>query len=183
MNPDMCVPTLDWGNELWTSVVWIAKAWAIAAVSTLVILVLIGRFTKWGKQFWRITGAYFTGPSSVKVWLWLAGLLLLVILGVRIDVLLSYQGSDMMTSFQVISAGIGNGDDAVKASGKSGFWMSMMVFCILASIYVAEVMLDLFLTQRFMLAWRVWLTDRLTGDWRLDHLTASRSDLRRACRR
>jgi putative ATP-binding cassette transporter len=26
-------------------------------------------------------------------------------------------------------------------------------------------MLDLFLVQRFMLAWRAWLTDRLTGDW------------------
>ena len=26
-------------------------------------------------------------------------------------------------------------------------------------------MLDLFIVQRFMLAWRAWLTDRLTGDW------------------
>ena len=26
-------------------------------------------------------------------------------------------------------------------------------------------MLDLFMMQRFMLAWRAWLTDRLTGDW------------------
>ena len=26
-------------------------------------------------------------------------------------------------------------------------------------------MLDLFLVQRFCLAWRAWLTDRLTGDW------------------
>jgi putative ATP-binding cassette transporter len=35
----------------------------------------------------------------------------------------------------------------------------------LATIYVARVMLDLFLMQRFMLQWRAWLTDRLTGDW------------------
>jgi len=102
-------PTLDWGSEWWTSLVWIAKAWAIAAVSTLVILVLIGRFTKWGKQFWRITGAYFTGPSSVKVWLWLAALLLSVIAGVRLDVLFSYQSNDMLTSFQVVAAGLGGG--------------------------------------------------------------------------
>ena len=58
--------------SFWTSLVWIAKAWVIAAVCTLVVLVLIGRFTTWGRQFWRITGAYFTGPDSVKVWLWLA---------------------------------------------------------------------------------------------------------------
>ena len=26
-------------------------------------------------------------------------------------------------------------------------------------------MLDIYLTQRFIIAWRVWLTDHLTGDW------------------
>jgi putative ATP-binding cassette transporter len=158
-------PTLDWGNELWTSLVWIAKAWVIAAVCTMVILVLLARYTTWGRQYWRITGDYFKGPDSVIVWLWLAGLLLSVVTGVRIDVLLSYQGNDMMTSFQVIAAGLGNGDDAVKSSGGHGFWMSMLIFSILAAIHVARVMLDLFFMQRFMLRWRAWLTDRLTGDW------------------
>jgi putative ATP-binding cassette transporter len=162
---DMFTPTLDWGDEWWTSLVWIAKAWAIAAVSTLVILVLIGRFTKWGKQFWRITGAYFTGPSSVKIWLWLAALLLSVIAGVRLDVLFSYQSNDMLTSFQVVAAGLGGGNDAVKNSGKDGFFLSIFVFSVMALVHVARIMLDLFMMQRFMLAWRAWLTDRLTGDW------------------
>lgn len=168
MNPDMFTPTLDWGNEWFTSLMWIAKAWAIAAVSTMVILVLIGRFTQWGKQFWRITGAYFTGPSSVKIWLWLALLLLLVVAGVRLDVLFSYQSNDMLTSFQVVEAGrdaAAAGDDAVKVSGKNGFFFSVLVFSIMAVIHIARIMLDLFLMQRFMLAWRAWLTDRLTGDW------------------
>ena len=69
----MFTPTLDWGNELLTSLWWIAKAWVIAAVATMVILWLIHRFTTWGRQFWRITGDYFTGQDSVKVWIWLAG--------------------------------------------------------------------------------------------------------------
>jgi putative ATP-binding cassette transporter len=158
------VPTLDWGNELLTSLVWIAKGWAIAAVCTLVILALLVRFTSWGRQFWRVTGNYFTGRSSVKVWLWLSVLLLSVIAGVRIDVLLSFQGSDMSTSFQVIAAGLMGNDDA-KRSGAQGFWLSMLVFTVLATIHVVRVMLDLFLMQRFMLRWRAWLTDRLTGDW------------------
>ena len=59
----------------------------------------------WGRQFWRITGAYFTGAESVKVWLWLAAILLLVIAGVRLEVLLSYQSNDMLTSFQAVEAG------------------------------------------------------------------------------
>ena len=71
----------------------------------------------------------------------------------------------MLTSFQVVAAGIGGGDDAVKNSGKDGFFFSILVFCVMATIYVARIMLDLFLMQRFMLAWRAWLTDRLTGDW------------------
>ena len=162
---DMFTPTLDWGNELTASLWWIAQAWAIAAVATLIILVLIARFTVWGRQFWRITGEYFKGPESVRIWIWLGVLLLSVIAGVRIDVLLSYQGNDLMTSLQVVAQGITGNDQAVKDSGKDGFWISTLIFCILVTIHVARVMLDLFLTQRFMLRWRAWLTDRLTGDW------------------
>jgi len=73
--------------------------------------------------------------------------------------------SDMMTSFQVVASGVASGDDAIKNSGRDGFYLSMWVFSGLAILHVARIMLDLFMTQRFMLAWRAWLTDRLTGDW------------------
>jgi putative ATP-binding cassette transporter len=165
---EMFTPTLDWGNELWASLVWIAKGSAIAAIATLVILVLIARFTVWGRQFWRISGAYFTGPESLKVWLWLGVILLLVIAGVRLEVLLSFQSNDMLTSFQTVEAGrqaAAAGEDAVKVSGKNGFYLSLLVFSILAALYIARLLLDMFLVQRFCLAWRAWLTDRLTGDW------------------
>ena len=162
---EIFTPTLDWGNELWPSVVWIARAWVIAAMCTLVVLVLLARFTTWGRQFWRITGAYFTGPDSVKVWLWLALLLLMVIAGVRLDVLFSYQGNDMLTSLQVVAQGHISGNQVLKDSGRDGFWLSILVFSVMAALHVTRIMLDLFLAQRFMLRWRVWLTDRLTGDW------------------
>lgn len=162
---ELFTPTLDWGSEVWTSLLWIAKGWGYAAVATLLAMTLIVRFTTWGRQFWRVTRGYFTGPESVVVWLWLAGILLLVIASVRMSVLFSYQGNDMMTSFQVIASGVGAGDDAVRESGRDGFWLSMSVFAVLALINVATIMLDLFVTQRFMLRWRTWLTDQLTGDW------------------
>ena len=161
----MFTPTLDWGNELVTSLIWIATAWVIAAVCTLVILVLVARYTIWGKQYWRVTSAYFTGRESIKIWLWLAALLLSVMIGVRLTVLFSYQGNDMLTSLQVVAEGVAGGDDAVRDSGKDGFWMSLGIFAILAVLNVARIMLDLYMTQRFMLTWRAWLTDRLTGDW------------------
>ncbi|MGZ5362626.1 MAG: ABC transporter ATP-binding protein/permease [Mycobacterium sp.] len=161
----MFVPTLDWGHELLVSLKWIGQAWLIAAVATLLICVLIAKYTVWGRQFWRITGDYFKGPESVKVWLWLAVILLSVVSGVRLSVLFTFQGSDMMTSFQVVASGVAAGDDAIKSSGRDGFYMSMVVFSALAVLHVARIMFDLFVTQRFMLAWRAWLTDRLTGDW------------------
>ncbi|MFC5827720.1 ABC transporter ATP-binding protein/permease [Nonomuraea insulae] len=162
---ELFTPTLDWDSEVWKSLVWIAEAWAIAAVCTLAILVLIGLFTTWGRQFWRITGAYFSGPGSVKVWLWLGAVLLSVITGVRLDVLFSYQGNDMLSSLQVAVQGIAVHDPQVKGSGERGFWTSLWIFCVLAAIHIVRLLLDLFLLQRFVLAWRVWLTDRLTGDW------------------
>ncbi|MEV0621907.1 ABC transporter ATP-binding protein/permease [Nonomuraea sp. NPDC050404] len=158
-------PALDWGSEVWTSLAWIAKAWVIAAVCSLLVLVPIGLFTTWGRQFWRITGAYFTGPGSVRVWLRLGALLLSVVAGVRLDVLFSYQANDMLSSLQVAVQGIAVGDTPVRNSGEAGFWMSLLVFCILAAIHIGRLLLDLFLLQRFVLAWRAWLTDRLTGDW------------------
>ncbi|BCI53498.1 ABC transporter permease [Mycolicibacterium litorale] len=162
---EMFTPTLDWGNELLTSLAWIAKAWVVAAIATLVILALIVRFTTWGRQFWRVTRGYFVGSESVVVWAWLGALLLSVMIGVRLSVLFSYQGNDMLTSFQVVASGVGAGDEAVKQSGADGFWMSLAVFAVLAVLNVAQIMLDLYLAQRFMLRWRTWLTDQLTGDW------------------
>ena len=161
----MFVPTLDWGQELLTSLQWIGQAWLIAAVATLLICVLIAKYTVWGRQFWRITGDYFKGPDSVRVWLWLAVILLSVMVGVRLTVLFSFQGNDMMTALQAVAGGLATGNDEVKNSGRDGFYMSMIVFSVLAFLHVARIMLDLFITQRFMLAWRAWLTDRLTGDW------------------
>ncbi|MCV7433472.1 ABC transporter ATP-binding protein/permease [Mycolicibacterium bacteremicum] len=162
---EMFTPTLDWGDELVTSLIWIARAWAIAAVSTLVVLVLLAKFTTWGRQFWRVTGSYFSGRESLRVWLWLSAILLSVIAGVRIDVLLSFQGNDMMSAAQVAVQGLSGGDEAVRQSGVDGFWFAIWTFAVLATIHVTRVMLDLFMMQRFMLAWRAWLTGRLTNDW------------------
>ena len=161
----MFVPTLDWGNELWDIAAVDRQGWAIAAVCH------VGRpcpdraVHHLGQAVLARHRRLLHRPDSLKVWLWLGVLLLSVIAGVRLDVLFSYQGNDMMTSFQVIAAGIANGDEAVKVSGKDGFYFSMLVFCIMAVLHVARIMLDLFMVQRFMLAWRAWLTDRLTGDW------------------
>ncbi len=161
-------PSIDWGNELVPSLLWIAEIWAIATFSALLACVLLARFTRWGRQFWRVTGDYFKGPESIPVWGLFCGLMLSVVAGVRLDVLLSYYSKDLYSALQVAFQGAGSGDEALRESGIHGFWFSMLVFAVLATIHVARTMLDIYLMQRFIISWRVWLTERLTADW-MDH--------------
>lgn len=158
-------PTLNWGHELVPSLLWIFKAWAISGAAVLVVAVLIARYTTWGRQFWRITGDYFTGRRSLPVWRSLAVLLVLVISEVRLDVLVSYYSNDLFSALQVAFQATGAGRAAARNSGIHGFWMAILTFSVLATLHVIQLVLDLFLMQRFIIRWRVWLTDRLTGDW------------------
>jgi putative ATP-binding cassette transporter len=154
-------PSLDWGDEFVTSVLWVAKAWVIAALCTVIVLALLGRFTTWGRQFWRITGGYFTGRESIPVWAWLGVLLLSVMIDVRLSVLFSYQSNDQFSALQAAFQGEG----AAKESAISSFWGAMLILVALAVIDIVRTALDLYLMQRFIIRWRVWLTHRLTADW------------------
>src|ERR1700730_430008 len=135
LGPTPFKPSIDWSTALVDSLRWIAIAWAVGAVCLLAVLVAFRYLTPWGQQFWRITRGYFVGAGSVKAWLGLAVLLLSVLLAVRLTVLLSYQGNDLYTSVQKAVQGIAAGNDAVKNSGIHGFWMSIGIFVVLATIY------------------------------------------------
>jgi vitamin B12/bleomycin/antimicrobial peptide transport system ATP-binding/permease protein len=154
-------PTLDWGSELVTSALWLARAWAIAMIVTLVVLALFARYTTWGRQFWRITGDYFTGRESVPVWALFGVLMLMVMIDVRLSVLFSYQSNDQFSALQAAFEGEGSAKDIAIA----GFWVSILILAALIASDVIRNMLDVYLMQRFIIRWRVWLTHRLTGDW------------------
>ena len=158
-------PSLDWANEIPHSLLWTARAWGITAVVSVLVLVLLARYTSWGRQFWRVSGDYFRGRDSVRVWAWLGVLLFTTLIAVRLNVLLSYQSNDLYTSLQTAFEGAGAGDQAVKQSGVHGFWMAILTFALIAAVYVSRELIDIYLTQRFIIRWRVWLTDRLTADW------------------
>jgi putative ATP-binding cassette transporter len=154
-------PSLNWGDELITSLLWVAKAWAIAAVCTLVVLALLARFTTWGRQFWRITGDYFTGRQSIRVWALLGVLLLSVMIDVRLGVLFSYQINDQFSALE----GAFDDERGANQSAIEGFWAAMVVYVGLAVTDIIRNLLDVYLMQRFIIRWRVWLTQRLTRDW------------------
>lgn len=162
---DKFTPSIDWSNEVIASSQWILQTWAISAVCLLVIGAALARFTRWGGQFWRVTGDYFKGRQSVPVWALFGVLLLSVMMAVRIEVLLSYYGNDLYSALQTAFQGAGARNAAVRDSGLHGFWNAIWIFCLIATLHVARTMADLYLTQQFVIRWRIWLTDRLTGDW------------------
>jgi putative ATP-binding cassette transporter len=158
-------PSVDWGNELVNSTLWVLEAFLIAALCLVVVLFLLRRCTGWGRQFGRITGDYFTGRASWPVWLVLAALLASAVVSVRVSVLISYYANDLFSALQVAFEGSGSSEGELKRTGVQGFWMSMGIFAILATVAAVRFLLDLYLAQRFIVRWRVWLTRRLTGDW------------------
>jgi vitamin B12/bleomycin/antimicrobial peptide transport system ATP-binding/permease protein len=158
-------PKIDWSQALPDSLRWLAIAWVISAVCLLLALVLVRFFTPWGRQFWRITRGYFVGRESLRVWLMLGVLLLSVLMSVRLDVLFSYFSNDMYSSVQTAVEGMAAHDSVVKQSGVHGFYVSMGIFSVLAVVFIARYVLDIYLLQRFLISWRVWLTGHLTDDW------------------
>jgi vitamin B12/bleomycin/antimicrobial peptide transport system ATP-binding/permease protein len=148
MDTNTFKPSIDWGNELFNSARWILEAFAVTAPCLLVVLVVVARLTEWGRQFWRISGDYFKGRQGVPVYALIAVLLVSTIASVRINVLLAYYANDVFTALQVAFEGAAVGRSEVKDFGINGFWLSMIIFAILATVHVLGYLLDMYLMQR-----------------------------------
>jgi vitamin B12/bleomycin/antimicrobial peptide transport system ATP-binding/permease protein len=166
-------PSIDWSQEFLNSTLWVLQVWVITASCLLAVLFVIGRTTEWGRQFWRITGDYFKGRQSVPVWTVVGLLLVSAILVVRINVLLSYYANDLFSALQVTFQ-----PGSARETGIHGFWLTILVFAVLAVCYVARTLADLYLTQTFIMRWRIWLSRRFIDDW-LDDYAYFRSQFSR----
>lgn len=156
---------IDWNHEAVASFLWTMRAFAIALVCLVVVGYLLARHTRWGRQFWAISGAYFTGRDSWRTWVTVAVMLFLTVMGVRVTILISYQGNEMYTALQYAAQGFSGGDAATLVEARSTFWRSIVVFAVLASVHVIRSLLDYYVGQAFVIRWRIWLTDRVTSDW------------------
>ena len=54
---------------------------------------------------------------------------------------------------------------ALQALDPTAFWRFLGIFSVLASVHVVRTLVDSYAGQAFDIHWRVWLNDRLTGDW------------------
>lgn len=158
--------SINWGSELWASLRWIGITFVIAALGLLLVGFLLARFTTWGRQYWRMTGGFFTAPENRLIsWGLVVLLLFLAVTGVRLTVLFSYQGNDMFTALQNAAQGLAQGDSSALDSAKSAFWHAMLIFGVLAVIHVVRTLVELYLGSAFEIRLRQFLTERTTADW------------------
>ena len=100
--------SLDWGNELVKTIGWTLWVSAASLAGLVVVGALLARYTKWGRQYWRVTGGFFTERRIAPMtWLLVVILLLLAIFGVRLNVLFTYQGLDMYNAIQDGASALG----------------------------------------------------------------------------
>ena len=147
--------SINWSTEWLTSLLWIARVFLFVLVGFALVGWFLIRRMRWGRQFWRLSGMYFI-PRQ-RTWLsWrpiltVALLLLLTVLNVRLDVLLSYQGNDLLTAMQELNA--------------PAFWRSILIFGVLATVNVVLVLVTFWIGQAQIIHWRLWLNQRMLGDW------------------
>jgi len=144
---------VDWSTEWFTSIVWIISVTLASALGTALVGWLLTRSTVWGRQFRRLAFPYFSprGPQGRGPLVTALLLLLLTIVGVRLNVLLSYSNNGLLTSLQQLDP--------------PAFARYLGIFGVLATIFVVQFLVTYYVQQRLVIRWWSWLTDDVLGDW------------------
>ncbi|TDR79969.1 ABC transporter ATP-binding protein/permease [Paludibacterium purpuratum] len=142
---------MDWRQELLASGLWLLKTYLIVVLLCTGSVMLLIRSTQWGKQFWKLTGSYFSPRRHPRVLGILALVLLLTLLAVRVNVLFSNWYNGFYTAMQQLN--------------ESAFWRELLVFCVLAAVHVVRSLLDFYVGQSFNIHWREWLNEHLLNRW------------------
>jgi putative ATP-binding cassette transporter len=146
---------IDWATEWLTSLLWVARVFAFTLIGFLFVAWLLVRRTGWGRQFWRLSGAYFVPrKDDRRSWrpiLTFALLLLMAVVNVRLDVIFSYQSNGLYTALQELDA--------------PSFWKFIGIFAVLATINLVLVLVNFYVSQLQIIRWREWLNQQIVDDW------------------
>jgi vitamin B12/bleomycin/antimicrobial peptide transport system ATP-binding/permease protein len=142
---------MDWNHEILASVIWLGKAFAVSLTGMTASIALLGIFTVWGRQFRRLTWAFFSPKRNWLPLAWLALIILMTLFSVRMNVLFSFWYNGFYTAMQKLDA--------------KAFWFMLVVFAVLATVHVARSLTTFYLRQSFQIKWRVWLTENLIEGW------------------
>ncbi|MEY2874662.1 MAG: hypothetical protein RLZZ373_2033 [Pseudomonadota bacterium] len=142
---------MNWNQELLNSALWLGKTFAVTLVAFVLVMAVLARTTVWGRQFWSLSGAYFSPKRSWQPLLGVALMLLFTLFAVRMNVLFSFWYNDFYSAMQALD--------------QPKFWFSLNLFGILAAIHVARALVTSYIRSAFTIHWRQWLNDRTVGEW------------------
>ena len=146
---------MDWLNVLGSSLLWVAGAFLLCAIGSLFVGLLLCRKTKFGRQFWRLSGPYFKprrgDRRSWRPLLTVLLLLLVTVINVRISVLLSNNGNALYTALQNLDA--------------PAFWKAVLTFVIVAFISIALNLWAIYISNLQIIRWRQWTNTQVLTDW------------------
>ncbi|WP_443091171.1 ABC transporter ATP-binding protein/permease [Basfia succiniciproducens] len=142
---------MNYSQELLTSLLWIFKAIGITAVLFSLTVYVLVKTTRWGRQFWMLAAGYISPKRSKKPIGYFVIIVFFNLLSVRLDILFSEWYKAMY--------------NALQESNEKMFWIQMVVFSVLATIHIANVLLTYYLTQRFTIQWRTWLNNEMVNRW------------------
>lgn len=145
---------MNWHHELADSAWWLCRAYLITLLVFGATMTGLARSTRWGRQFWAVSGAWFDPARNGGRWQPLGGvavMLLLVLAGVRMNVLFSYWYNGFYTAMQSLD--------------RAGFWFFMQLFALLAAVHVVRALANAYVRGAFEIHWREWLNERLITHW------------------
>lgn len=149
---------MNWHHELIESARWLGIAYGATLIAFGASMAVLARTTRWGGQFWSVSGAWFDPRRNGGRWQPLGGvavMLLLVLAGVRMNVLFSYWYNGFYTAMQTLD--------------RAGFWFFLQLFALLATLHVVRTLLYAYVRGAFEIHWREWLNERLVGRWLTGH--------------
>ena len=142
---------MNWNDQLRTSLIWLFDAFVISSFAAAITIYGLTQLSGWGRQVRRISWAYFNPARSMLPLAWLASIVLMTLLSVRLSILLSYWYNGFYSAMQTLNA--------------KAFWFMLLVFVTLATVYVVRALLSFYLRQAFLIRWRIWLTNTLMKRW------------------
>jgi putative ATP-binding cassette transporter len=142
-------------NELGTGLAWSAGAFILCLVGALLLGLLLCRKTKFGRQFWRLAGPFFTprrgDRASWKPLLTALLVLALTVVGVRISVIVSNINNRIFTALQELD--------------QASFWRATLLFLAVAAISVTLALVAYLIGQLQVIRWRQWTNAQVLTDW------------------
>ncbi|VGM96282.1 CDS102 [uncultured Avibacterium sp.] len=142
---------MNWSDELLSSFLWIIQSLVITSIVFSLILALLVKTTRWAHQFWLLAKNYLSPKQSPKALCYFWVIIFFNLVAVRLDILFSNWYNAMYSALQEMNVSV--------------FWQQMVVFSLLATVHVLNVLFTYYISQRFKIQWRTWLNGHYVEKW------------------